>query len=101
VVMGHEGCGAVTAALGAEADLAKEPNEIRSLAGKIRPAIAHVKANLAFATQLKLSVEANVRASVKQLFGIPDLRRAVAADKTTIISCVYDIKTGRVRTLDI
>ena len=101
VVMGHDGCGAVTAALGAKADLAKEPNEIRALVGKIRPAIASVNQDQDFSTRLKQSVEANVRRSVHQLLKVPDLDRAVAANKTKIIGCVYDIKTGQVRTLDV
>ena len=101
VVMGHDGCGAVTAALGAKADLAKEPNEIRALVGKIRPAIESVSEEQDFAAKLKQSVEANVRASVRQLAEVPDLRKAVADNKTKIVGCVYDINTGQIRTLDV
>ena len=99
VVMGHDGCGAVTAALSAEADLAKEPNEIRSLVGKISPAIAQVDQQQPFDIKLKRSVEANVRLAVRQLKDVPDLRNAVKDEQTHIVGCVYDINSGLVRVL--
>ena len=101
VVMGHDGCGAVTAALGAKEEIAKEPKAIRALVKKIQPAVATVKKQQDFAAQLKQSVEANVRGSVQQLSNVPDLQKAIAANKTKIIGCVYDINTGRIRTLDV
>ena len=100
VVMGHEGCGAVTAALQADSDLEKEPNEIRSLVSKIKPATKEVSKNLPFEQRLNLSVAENVRKSVKQLKAISDLAAAEKESRTQIIGCVYEIKTGRVRTLD-
>ena len=99
VVMGHEGCGAVTAALQAEEDIASEPNEIRSLVGKIKPATKHVNSSLPFKERLQKSVEANVHASVKLLKNVPDLKKAERDNVTKIIGCVYDIESGRVRTL--
>ena len=98
--MGHEGCGAVTAALQADSDLEKEPNEIRSLVSKIKPATKEVSKNLPFEQRLNLSVAENVRKSVKQLKAISDLAAAEKESRTQIIGCVYEIKTGRVRTLD-
>lgn len=100
VVMGHDGCGAVTAALQADADLKREPNEIQALVGKIKPAVKKVDASTSFEVRLRRSVEANVRASVKLLKGISDLAGAVKAKRTRIVGCVYDIQSGGVRTLD-
>jgi len=99
VVMGHDGCGAVTAALQADEDLNKEPNEIKSLVGKIKPATKWVDSKLEFPKRLRLSVEENVRASVKLLKAVPDLAKAEKANVAKIIGCVYDIATGNVRTL--
>ena len=99
VVMGHDGCGAVTAALQAKEDLATEPNEIQSLVGKIIPATKSVDRKLNFPERLRLSVEANVLFSVQQLQAVPDLAKAEKLGVTKIIGCVYDIETGRVRTL--
>ena len=101
VVMGHEGCGAVTAALQADADLNQEPNEIRSLVSKIKPATKKVKQDLPFEERLNLSVAENVRKSVEELKAVTDLAAAEKESRTEIIGCVYEIKTGRVRMLEI
>ena len=100
VVMGHEGCGAVTAALQADSDLQQEPNEIRSLVSKIKPATAKVSKELPFEKRLNLSVAENVRESVRQLKAISDLATAEKESRTQIIGCVYEIKTGHVRMLE-
>ena len=99
VVMGHEGCGAVTAALQADEDLKQEPNEIRSLVSKIKPATKMVKQDLPFEKRLNLCVAENVRESVRQLKAITDLAAAEKESRTQIVGCVYEIKTGRVRML--
>lgn len=99
IVMGHEGCGAVTAALSPYDERAKEPNEIQSLISKIKPALNNIAFNGEFKTRLAAAVEANVRWSVKQLNAIPDLAKAVRERRTLIMGCVYDLETGRVRTL--
>jgi carbonic anhydrase len=99
IVMGHDGCGVVTAALSADEDIANEPNEIRSLVGKIKPAIASVSVDQESSVRLRESVEANVRLSVVQLRKVPDLAQAEQEKRTTIIGCVYDIQSGKVRTL--
>ena len=101
VVMGHEGCGAVTAALQADSDLQQEPNEIRSLVSKIKPATAKVSKELPFEKRLNLSVAENVRESVRQLKAITDLATAEKESRTQIIGCVYEIKTGHVRMLEL
>ena len=97
VVMGHEGCGAVTAALQTMADLEKEPNEIQALVGKIKPAVREFDAGVSFKDRLKTSVEDNVRNSVKLLKAIPDLAKAEKESRTKIVGTVYEIETGRVR----
>ncbi len=99
VVMGHEGCGAVTAALQTKAEQAKEPNEIQALVSKIKPALKNVSTKGAFNARLASAVEANVRWTVKQLKAVPDLAKAVREERTDIMGCVYDLETGRVRAL--
>lgn len=99
VVMGHEGCGAVTAALQSREKRAQEPKEIQSLVSKITPALRDVASEGKFDARLALGVDANVRWSVKQLNAIPDLAKAVRDQRTIILGCVYNLRTGRVRTL--
>lgn len=99
IVMGHESCGAVTAALQSLSQLKHEPKEIRSLVRKIRPALNTSKPSVNASKQIQAGVEANVRQSVKQLQDIKALARAEKAQRTRIIGCVYELKTGRVKTL--
>ena len=97
VVMGHEGCGAVTAALQTHEDLEKEPNEIQALVGEIQPSIRKFTDDVPFEQRLQTSVEDNVRNSVKLLKAIPDLAKAEKESGTRIVGAVYEIETGRVR----
>ena len=99
VVMGHEGCGAVTAALQKMADIEKEPNEIQALVGKIKPAVREFDEGVSLEERLKTSVEDNVRNSVKLLKAIPDLAKAEEESRTKVVGAVYEIKTGRVRVI--
>lgn len=99
IVMGHEGCGAVTAALRSNEQQAKEPDEIQTLVSKVTPALRNVATEGEFETRLAAAVDANVRWSVKQLNAVPDLANAVREQRTLIMGCVYDLETGRVRTL--
>ncbi len=100
VVMGHEGCGAVTAALGADDDISREPNEIQRLVKLIKPIDRTAKRELPFDAALRRSVEENVRASVNSLSQVPDLARAIEQKHLMIVGCVYDIATGKVRFLE-
>ena len=99
VVMGHQGCGAVTAAIQPEEQREREPNEIQSLVARIDPSLRNVPTEGKIEDRLAAAVEANVRWSVKQLSLVPDLAKAVKENRTAIIGCVYDLDTGRVRTL--
>lgn len=99
VVMGHDGCGAVTAALATTEDVSREPTEIQTLVSKIVPATRSVNRKIGFLDRLRESVEANVRSSVKQLRAVPDLAKAEADGIAKIIGCVYEIKSGAVRRL--
>jgi len=99
IVMGHQGCGAVTAALKPNDEQAKEPNEIQSLVSKIKPALRNLSKKGEFKARLDSAVEANVRWSVKQLSAVPDLAKAVREKRSIIVGCVYELESGRVRRL--
>ena len=94
MVIGHEGCGAVTAAFQSAASLQKEPGEIRGLVAKIQPSIVHADS---LEESIHQSVEANVIASVRKLRMTKDLKKAEAEGRTVIVGCVYDLSTGLVR----
>lgn len=102
VVLGHENCGAVTAALhhfhGKMAENA-EPPEIMSLLGHIEPGLHHDDPSRPFSEQLHLAVEDNVRHSVKDLLAVQDIRTAVASGRVAVVGAVYDLASGQVRFL--
>lgn len=100
VVMGHQGCGAVTAALKSSEDISKEPNEIQRLVKLIKPIDPAAKKDLSFDEILSLSVEENVKASVRSLSEIPDIALAIEKKNVLIVGCVYDIASGSVRFMD-
>jgi carbonic anhydrase len=87
VVLGHERCGAVTAALkGGEA-----PGHIGALIKAIEPAVAESKG--ASGDQLDNAVRAQIRAVVRQLKAAELLRTA------EVVGARYDLDTGVVEVL--
>ena len=71
VVMGHESCGAVTAAVDALEGRGKEPKFIAALVAAIEPGLKGLPADLAGADRVHAAVEANVRWSLRQLAALP------------------------------
>jgi carbonic anhydrase len=100
VVMGHQGCGAVTAALKSSEEINKEPNEIQRLVRLIKPMERSARKGLSFDEILARSVEENVRASMRTLSKIPDLAMAIDKKNVMIVGCVYDIATGIARFME-
>ena len=98
VVMGHESCGAVTAALYANQD--KEPDEINSLLRRIQPALKPLPKSDTREIRIAVGVETNVRQSVEQLRRIPDLRRAIEWGKVRVVGCIYSLHTDEVKFID-
>jgi carbonic anhydrase len=99
VVLGHEGCGAVEAALAWKFEGTEQKSRIQSLIADIVPGLDHLGPRLGPA-QLSLAVEANVRHTVKRLRDTPEAQ-ARGADRTMrLVGAVYEIETGRVRFLD-
>jgi carbonic anhydrase len=97
VVLGHERCGAVQAALAG----GKMPTpNLEALVGYIAPAVGGLKAWAEGADLVRLAVEANVRRQADELLRLsPLLRKAVVSGEVTILKAVYDLDTGRVRPL--
>jgi carbonic anhydrase len=100
VVLGHEGCGAVHAALESLAHGPRERSRIEALLQGIRPGLAGVDLGLAPGVRLEAAVEANVRWSVRQLRETPEARAREAEGTMKLVGAVYELQTGRVRLLD-
>lgn len=97
LVMGHEGCGAITAALGA---YESEPEELRHLIDSISPGLAGIDPGLSLEERVHLGVEANVRRMVGMLEAIRERENRPEAKRALIVGGVYELGTGRVRILD-
>ena len=106
VVLGHEGCGAVSATLEQMLHKDKEPEHIESLIKSIKPGLKALDLKLSWDILLHKAVEANVRWSMRQLRVHPELRalpkvkRALLENHVILVGAVYELNTGRVRFLD-
>ena len=100
VVMGHEGCGAVTAALDAIDGKGAEPKFIANLLKHITPAIKDLDPKLSGDARVNAGVEANVRASMRLLAQIPEGRAVLENKDFRLVGAVYELGTGKVRFLD-
>jgi carbonic anhydrase len=98
VVLGHEGCGAVQAALAAKFHGAQERSRIQSLLENLLPGLDDIDPQ--HPQHLEHAVEANVRWSMRQLLESPEGRARVAEGRMKLVGAVCDIATGRVRLLD-
>ena len=99
MVLGHEGCGAVQAALAAKFYGAQERSRIQLLLQSMLPGLDEVDPQLAPQQQLECAVEFNVRWSMRQLLETPEGRARTAEGRMKLVGAVCEIATGRVRLL--
>lgn len=100
VVMGHEGCGAVTAAVESLAGKGTEPRFINLLIDRIKPGLAELPASLQGPDRVHRAVEANVRWAMRQLAELPEGKQRLENKTVTLVGAVYQLDTGTVRFLD-
>ncbi len=101
VVMGHEGCGAVKAAIDSRFHGAQHKGRIALLLENILPALENMDEKLAPETLLDAAVEANVRWTMRQLLESPERQTGMAQqDGLMLVGAVYGLQTGRVRFLE-
>ena len=100
VVLGHEGCGAVAAALDAIHRGKQHATHIQNLLEVIIPGLVHIEPGLGADEELERGVEANVRWSMTQILAVPGARARAAEGRMKLVGAVYEIATGRVRFLD-
>jgi carbonic anhydrase len=96
VVLGHDQCGAVTAARDTIAAKAKAPGHIQSIVNAIRPAVK---------STLGESLDATIRANELDVTralrsSAPILKEKVKAGTLTVVPANYDLKSGRVEFLE-
>jgi carbonic anhydrase len=89
VVLGHERCGAVKAAV----EGGDVPPNIQSLIDAIRPAVDETK-NMKGDT-VDLAVRANVLRVVKEISADPALAHAIESGEVAVVGMYYDLDTGK------
>jgi carbonic anhydrase len=99
VVMGHEGCGAVQAALGAKLHGEQYKSRIQLLLESIVPALDDIDTSLPPESLLHAAVEANVRHAVQLLLATPEARARLDEGAMKLVGAVYELESGRVRFL--
>jgi len=100
VVLGHDGCGAVEAALAAKLHGVRQKSRIEVIIQSMLPGLAAVDRKLPDAERLRAAVEANVRWSMRRILESPEGRARLADGKTKLAGGIYELTTGRVRFLE-
>ena len=99
VVLGHEGCGAVSAALTTKHEGVQFRSRVQLLLKSIVPGLPEPDLRLSPRKQLSRAIEGNVRSTVHQIVNSPEGRARAADGRMKVIGAVYEIETGRVRFL--
>src|SRR5262245_52147472 len=99
VVLGHEGCGAVSAALATRHEGQQFRERIQLLLQNIVAGLPELDPRLSPEQQESRAVEANVRWTVRQIMESPEGRARKAEGRLKVVGAVYEIETGRVRFL--
>jgi len=100
LVLGHEGCGAVQAALEAKFRGARERSRIEALLENILPGLDAIDPAASPEQQLRAGVEANVRWAIRQILDTPEAKQRQAEGVLQLVGAVADIATGSVRFLE-
>jgi carbonic anhydrase len=98
VVLGHENCGAINAALAARRG-AQEPARIAVLLDSILPGLRDLPPDLSPDAEMRAAVEANVRWSMHQLLETPEAKTRLAEGAMKLVGGVFEFESGRVRFL--
>jgi carbonic anhydrase len=96
VVMGHEGCGAVQAAMQDEAERSFESQYIQFLIDRIVPSVSKLPRIRDSKARMREAVIANVRMQVHQLKQNPVVLEAMQKKEIAVIGAYYEISSGAV-----
>jgi carbonic anhydrase len=99
VVLGHEGCGAIAAALAAKHEGEQFRSRVQLLLENIIPGLPEFDPDMSPEGRLSRAVENNVRWTVRQMQESPEGQARAAEGRMKIVGAVYEIETGHVRFL--
>lgn len=98
VVLGHEGCGAVKAALETKFEGREHRSHIQTLVNNILPGLPEGNSQISPEGRLTTAVEANVRWSIHQILESAEGQDAMKTG-IKLVGAVYEIASGHVRLL--
>jgi carbonic anhydrase len=100
VVLGHEGCGAVKAAVASKFEGAAQHDRISILLQNIIPALAPIDRGLPAEELLSAAVQANVCHTMRALVNSPEGRALIEGGHVKLVGAIYDLLSGRVRFIE-
>ncbi|HEY7088240.1 MAG TPA: carbonic anhydrase [Tepidisphaeraceae bacterium] len=99
VILGHEGCGAVSAAMETHFHGVRHRSRIAKLVRSIIPAIKGLNGKTPPHRLLARAVEANIRWTMHRIRRSPEGKARLKGGRVKLIGAIYELKTGRVRFL--
>jgi carbonic anhydrase len=100
LVLGHQGCGAVKAAVQTRDHGEQHRSRIQTLVDNILKGLPPSDPTLSAEEHLAKAIESNVRWTVKQIVETPEGQARLAENKIKIVGAIYQVTTGQVRLLD-
>ncbi len=100
VIMGHEGCGAVKAAMLSPEELKGEPEHVRYLLNQITPSVANLPKIRDPKAKMREAVMANVRKQVALAKENTVVKAAIAKNTLAVVGAYYEISSGQVDFLE-
>jgi carbonic anhydrase len=100
VVLGHERCGAVGAAVEMKLRGARLESRIELLLEDILPALEGIDTRQPPEALLNAAVEANVRRTVHEIRQTPEAKAREEARDMLLVGAIYELESGRVRFLE-
>ncbi len=98
LVMGHEGCGAVTAAMLPDSVRKAEPVFLQEVLNRISPALENLDQALPGKEKLEKAIESNIYWSMSQLQ--KRLDEFPEYEDVLVKGAIYELSTGKVRILE-
>jgi len=100
VILGHEGCGAIKAALDTKFEGSQHHSRIQVLVDSLLPALERLDPGLEGEALVAQAVEVNVRWTMEQILSSPEGRARLEEGHMKMVGAIYELATGRVRFLD-
>lgn len=100
VIMGHEGCGAVTAATWPVQEQQKEPENVRYLLDAVSPSVQNLPKIRDKKARMREAVIANIRWQVAKVKQNPVVAAAIESNQIQVVGAFYDISSGAVDFLE-